>query len=120
MDFDLSESHQLLQRTIREFAASEIAPGATARDLAGQFPHELVTKLAGLGLLGVKIPEAYGGAALDALSFAIVIEEIAYADAAVALLVASHNSLCAGHILAFGNQAQKQRYLPPLARGEVL
>jgi alkylation response protein AidB-like acyl-CoA dehydrogenase len=120
MDFELSESHQLLQQTLRDFAAAEIAPGAAGRDAAGQFPHDLVSKLAQLGLLGVMIPERYGGAGLDPLSFAIVMEEIACADAAVALFVASHNSLCSGHILAFGNEAQKQKYLPPLARGEKL
>lgn len=120
MKFELDESQQLLQQTVREFATAEIAPGAAARDASGQFPHDLVPKLAGLGLLGAMIPEKYGGAGLDALSFAIVMEEIAFADAAVGLFVASHNSLCAGHILACGGEAQKQKYLPPLARGEKL
>lgn len=120
MKFELDESQQLLQQTVREFATAEIAPGAAARDASGQFPHDLVPKLAGLGLLGAMIPEEYGGAGLDALSFAIVMEEIAFADAAVGLFVASHNSLCAGHILACGGEAQKQKYLPPLARGEKL
>ena len=120
MDFDLSEQHKLLQQTMREFAEREIQPGARERDESARFPHELVSKLAKLGLFGVMIPERYGGAGLDALSFAIVIEEIARVDAAVALMLASHNSLCAGHILAFGNEEQKRAYLTALANGERL
>lgn len=120
MNFDLSEPHRLLLGTLRAFAQREIAPGAAERDAAARFPHELIANMAELGLFGVMVPERYGGAGLDALSFAVVMEEIASADASVALLVASHNSLCAGHILAFGSEAQKQQYLPTLARAEKL
>ncbi len=120
MDFELSEPQKLLRRTIRNFADAEIAPGAGERDESARFPHELIPKMADLGLFGVMIPEPYGGAGLDALSFGIIIEEIARVDAAVALLLASHNSLCAGHILAFGSAEQKRAYLAPLARGEKL
>lgn len=120
MNFDLTEPQQLLRRTMADFADREILPGARARDESARFPHELVPKMAKLGLFGVMIPEEYGGAGLDALSFAIIIEEIARADAAVALLLASHNSLCAGHILAFGNEEQKRTYLYSLASGEQL
>ena len=111
MNFDLSEQHKLLKQTMREFAEREIAPGARERDESARFPHELVPKMAELGLFGVMVPETYGGAGLDALSFAIVIEEIARVDAAVALMLASHNSLCAGHILGFGSEEQKRTYL---------
>ena len=120
MNFDLSEQHKLLKQTMREFAEREIAPGARERDESARFPHELVPKMAKLGLFGVMVPETYGGAGLDALSFAIVIEEIARVDAAVALMLASHNSLCAGHILGFGSEEQKRTYLISLASGSQL
>lgn len=119
MNFDLSEQHRLLQQTVREFAEREIAPGARERDEAARFPRELLPKMAELGLFGVMIPEEYGGAGLDALSLAIVIEEIARVDAAVALTLAAHNSLGAGHILAFGSEEQRRVYLPSLAGGQL-
>jgi alkylation response protein AidB-like acyl-CoA dehydrogenase len=117
MNFDLTEEQKLLRRTIRAFAESEIQPGAAVRDEAGRFPGELVPKLAELGLMGINIPEQYGGAGLDAVSAAIAIEELARVDGAVALTVASHNSLCAGHIARFGSEEQKEKYLPLLASG---
>jgi butyryl-CoA dehydrogenase len=120
MNFDLSEQHNLLKHTMREFAEREIAPGARERDESARFPHELLPKMAELGLFGVMIPEKYGGAGLDVLSFAIIVEEIARVDASVALMMASHNSLCAGHILAFGSEAQKRIYLTSLASGNQL
>jgi butyryl-CoA dehydrogenase len=120
MNFELSEQQKLLRQTIRDFACAEIAPEAKQRDESAHFPHELIPKMADLGLFGVMVPEEYGGAGLDSLSFAIVIEEIARVDAAVALMVASHNSLCAGHILSFGDEAQKRDHLCLLARGEKL
>jgi alkylation response protein AidB-like acyl-CoA dehydrogenase len=120
MNFELSEQQKLLRQTIRDFACAEIAPGAKQRDESADFPHELIPKMADLGLFGVMVPEEYGGAGLDALSFAIVIEEIARMDAAAALMVASHNSLCAGHILSFGDEPQKRDHLASLARGEKL
>jgi alkylation response protein AidB-like acyl-CoA dehydrogenase len=120
MNLDLSEEQELLRRTMREFAAREIAPGAAARDEAAHFPSELIPKLAGLGLFGITIPQEYGGAGFDAFSGAMIIEEIARVDAAVALMLAAHNSLCAAHIVSFGSAAQKKKYLPALASGEKL
>jgi butyryl-CoA dehydrogenase len=120
MNFELTEQQALLQQTIRDFAQAEIAPGASERDEAARFPRELIPKMADLGLFGVMIPESYGGAGLDPLSFAIIIEEIARVDASVALLLASHNSLCAGHILAAGSEEQKRAHLPSLASGKKL
>jgi alkylation response protein AidB-like acyl-CoA dehydrogenase len=120
MNFELTEQQALLQQTIRDFAQAEIAPGASERDEAARFPRELIPKMAGLGLFGVMIPESYGGAGLDPLSFAIIIEEIARVDASIALLLASHNSLCAGHILAAGSEDQKRAHLPSLAGGKKL
>ena len=120
MNFDLTEEQKLLKQTIRDFAEAQIAPGAAARDEAARFPTELIPKMAELGLFGIMIPQEYGGAGLDTLSAAIIGEELARVDAAIALIVASHNSLCAAHILNFGSEMQKQKYLPSLARGEKL
>jgi butyryl-CoA dehydrogenase len=120
MDFSLTDEQQLLKASVREFAEGEIAPGAAERDEHGRFPSELIPKLAEQGLLGIFAPEEYGGSGYDAISGALILEEIARVDAAVGLLVGSHNSLCSGHILAFGTEEQKQRFLTPLARGEKL
>ena len=120
MHLELSEEQLLLKQAMREFAAGEIAPGAGERDEHARFPSELIPKLAEQGLLGIMVPEEYGGAGYDALSSAIILEEIARVDAAVALLVGSHNSLCSGHILLAGTDDQKRKYLPPLARGQKL
>ncbi|HXV84307.1 MAG TPA: acyl-CoA dehydrogenase family protein [Candidatus Binatia bacterium] len=120
MNFDLTEDQELLKQTIRDFAETQIAPGARARDEAARFPTELIPKMAELGLFGIMIPADYGGAGLDAVGAAVIVEELARVDASVALIVASHNSLCAAHILGFGSEMQKQKYLPPLARGEKL
>lgn len=120
MDFEFTEEQQLLQQTVYEFAEKDIMPGTGARDEAARFPAELIPKMAALGLMGMQIPLVYGGAGLDALSVTIAIEEVARIDAAVALTVASHNALCSAHILGTGSEAQKQKYLPILARGEAL
>jgi alkylation response protein AidB-like acyl-CoA dehydrogenase len=120
IDFDLTEEQKLLQQTVREFAAAEIAPGAAARDEAGTFPHELIPKMAALKLFGITIPEEYGGAGLGAMEAAIILEEIARFDGAMALIVASHNSLCTTHLHRFGNEGQRRRYVAPLAKGERL
>ncbi len=120
MDFELTEEQRVLKKTLRDFAQAEIAPGAAERDEKKQFPHELIPKMAQLGLFGIMIPEEYGGAGLDALSIAITIEEIARVDGAMALIVASHNSLCAQHIFSAGSEKQKRGHLVPLARGEKL
>jgi butyryl-CoA dehydrogenase len=120
MNFDFPEEQKLLRQTVRDFAEREIAPGASARDEAAQFPTELIAKMAELGLLGIHIPQDFGGAGLDTLSGAVIIEEIARVDGAIALIIASHNSLCAGHIFSFGNETQKKKYLPSLASGERL
>lgn len=120
MNLNLADYQQILKQAMREFAEEEIAPGAADRDEHSRFPSELIPKLAEQGVLGMTIPEEYGGAGYDAVSAALIIEEIARVDAAVALLVGSHNSLCAGHIVLAGNEAQKNRFLPPLARGEKL
>jgi alkylation response protein AidB-like acyl-CoA dehydrogenase len=120
MDFQLSEHHALLRKTVRDFARAEVAPKAQLWDREERFPKEIVPRLAELGLLGIRIPEEYGGSGLDVTSYAICVEEIARVDGSLALTVASHNGLGTGHILAFGSEEQKRRYLPKAARGEWL
>ena len=120
MDFKLTEEQVILKRTLREFAESQVAPGASERDENARFPSELIPRMAQLGLFGIMVPEQYGGSGYDTVSAAIVIEELARVDAATALIVAAHNALCAGHILAFGSEEQKKSFLVPLARGEKL
>ena len=118
MDFGLSEEQQLLQKTVREFAESELAPHAREWDEQQEFPREVFSKLGALGLMGVVWPAEYGGSGLTTLDYAIVMEELARVDAGVALSVAAHNSLCSGHIFLAGTDEQKRRFLAPLARGE--
>jgi alkylation response protein AidB-like acyl-CoA dehydrogenase len=120
VDFEFSEQHVLLRKSVREFARAEIAPHAQTWDKEERFPRELVPKLAAMGLLGIRIPEEYGGAGLDTTSYAICVEEIARVDGSIALTVASHNGLGTGHVLAFGSEALKRKYLPKAAAGEWL
>src|SRR3989441_2492380 len=117
---ELTDEQKLIHRTVRDFAAAELKPHAAARDREGKFPLDLVPKLASLGLLGLTVPQEYGGAGLDTVSAMLAIEAVAWGDASIALTVASHNSLCTGHILLFGNPEQKRRYLPRLAQGQAL
>jgi alkylation response protein AidB-like acyl-CoA dehydrogenase len=120
MDFRLSEEQDLLRRSVREFAETEMRPHVREWDQDQHFPIELMPKLAALGLLGIQFPEQYGGAGMTALDYCICIEELARVDPGVALSVAAHNGLCSAHINLFGNEAQKQQYLVALARGEKI
>ena len=120
MDFSLTDEQQQLQRTVRDFAQSEIAPHVMEWDEASRFPAELIPKLAELGLLGIIFPEKYGGAGLGYIEYAIAIEELARVDGSVALIIAAHNSLCTNHIYKFGTEAQRQKYVVPLAQGKKL
>jgi len=120
MDFSLCEHHEILRKTVRDFARAEVLPHARKWDEEERFPQEIVPRLAEMGLLGIRIPEAYGGSGMDTQSYTICVEEIARADGSLALTVASHNGLGTGHILSFGNEAQKKKYLPKAARGEWL
>jgi alkylation response protein AidB-like acyl-CoA dehydrogenase len=119
MDFRPTEEQDLLRRTVREFAESEIGPHVMAWDEAQKFSDDLLPKLAAIGLAGVQFPEEYGGAALSAVDYCICIEELARVCPAVALSVAAHNGLCSAHISMFGSREQKTRFLPRLVRGEV-
>ena len=118
MDFRLTDHHQVLRRAIREFAEREIRPHVMEWDEAQHFPEELIPGLAALGLLGIQVPEAYGGAGMSALDYGICIEELARVDPSVALSVAAHNGLCTAHLVMFGSEQQKQRFVPALAQGE--
>jgi len=120
MDFRPTEEQELLRRSVREFAETEIRPHVREWDQDQHFPSELMPKLASLGLLGIQFPEQYGGAAMSAIDYCICIEEIARVDPSVALSVAAHNGLCSSHIFLFGSEDQKQQYLTPLARGEKI
>jgi alkylation response protein AidB-like acyl-CoA dehydrogenase len=120
VNFCLSEEQQLLRRSIREFAESEIKPRIREWDDHQHFPHELLPKLADLGLMGIQFPAEYGGAAMSAVDYCICIEELARIDPSISLSVAAHNGLGAAHISMFGSAAQKAKYLTPLATGEKL
>ncbi len=118
MNFELTDEQLQIKNSIREFAESEIRPHALEWDEAQHFPVELRPKLAELGLLGIIFPEEYGGAGMGYVEYATIIEELGRVCGAVGLSVAAHNSLCSNHIYTFGNEAQKQKYLMPLAQGE--
>ena len=120
MDFRLTEEQELLRRTVREFAETEIRPHVREWDREQHFPTELIPALASLGLMGIQFPEEYGGAGMSAIDYCLCIEELARVDPAVALSVAAHNGLCAAHIFMFGTEPQKRQYLVPLARGEKI
>ncbi len=120
MDFRTSEQQELLRQSVRQFAEAEIRPHVMVWDEAQHFPVELVSRMAELGLMGIQIPEEYGGAGMSAVDYCICIEELARVDPSVALTVAAHNGLCTAHIFMFGTEAQKRRYVEPLARGEQI
>ncbi|HLI71763.1 MAG TPA: acyl-CoA dehydrogenase family protein [Ktedonobacteraceae bacterium] len=120
MDFSLNEEQQAIRDTCREFAEQEIKPLAEEMDRTGQFPYALIKKMGELGLLGLPFPEAYGGAGADFLSYCLAIEEISRGDVSVGITMEAHTSLGTSPFYLFGSEAQKQRYLPPLTRGEQL
>jgi short-chain 2-methylacyl-CoA dehydrogenase len=120
VDFDLSEEHELLRRTVRDFAEKRIAPLAEELDREHRFPYDLVAELAELGLMGIPIPEEYGGGGGDTLSYTIAVEELARVDSSVAITVAAHTSLGTMPIFLFGSGAQRREWLPDLASGKRL
>jgi short-chain 2-methylacyl-CoA dehydrogenase len=120
VNFDLSEEHELVRRTVREFAEERVAPVAEELDREGRFPYDLVAELAELGLMGMPIPEEYGGAGADTLAYAIAIEELTRIDSSVAITVAAHTSLGTMPIFLYGTEEQKREWLPDLASGRKL
>jgi hypothetical protein len=120
IDFELSDDQRVLQASVREMCERLIVPNARRWDEEETFPHEVVPALGEMGLLGMQIPEKYGGAGMKFHDYVIALEEVARADASIGLTMASHNSLCTGHIYLAANEAQKQKYLPRLASGKSL
>ncbi len=117
---EFSEEQQAIQELARNFAQNEIAPVALQYDESQEFPTELFRKMGELGFLGVLVPTEYGGAGMGAIELALIVEEIARACPSIALGVAAHNGLCSNHILQFGSEEIKQKYLPRLATGETM
>jgi butyryl-CoA dehydrogenase len=120
VDFDLTQDQKEIQALTRDFAKAEIEPNAGAWDREHHFPRDLFGKLAELGLMGACVPEEYGGAGVDFLSYVLVLEELSRADAGVGVTVAVHTSAVTLPLLAYGTDEQKSRFVPPLARGEHL
>lgn len=120
MDFQLTDEHRMVQATVREFAAKEILPIAAALDHTPVFPSAIIHKAAALGLMGMMIPESYGGAGMDAVSYVLAQEELARASAGVQAIVTVNNSLVCDPIVRFGTEDQKRRYLPRLCSGASL
>ncbi|MGE0131221.1 MAG: acyl-CoA dehydrogenase [Blastocatellales bacterium] len=120
MQFDLTEEQQQVKKSIREFAEAEIRPRVMEWDESQHLPRELFAKMGELGLTGVIFPEEYGGAGMGYVEYATVIEEIARVDGSIGLSVAAHNSLCTNHIFQYGSEAQRKKYVTPLAKGEKL
>ena len=118
MNFDLTSEQKMIQKTIRDFAREEVAPGALERDRTKQFPKEMFDKLAGLGMMGLPFPEEYGGAGGDTVSFAIVTEELSKACASTGITYSAHISLGGAPINMFGTEEQKHKYLTPICTGE--
>ena len=120
MDIRFSDDQELLRRSIREFAESELRPLVMEWDEAQGFPRELLAKCAALGLMGIQFPEEYGGAGMSSVDYCLCIEELARVDPSVCLSIAAHNGLGSAHIFMFGTEEQKRKYLVPLASGEQL
>jgi alkylation response protein AidB-like acyl-CoA dehydrogenase len=120
VNFELTPEQQLLKETVRDFALTRVAPVAAELDREARFPYDLVAEMAELGLMGIPIPEEYGGAGADTVSYAIAIEELTRIDSSVAITVAAHTSLGTMPIYLYGTEEQKQEWLPRLASGEAL
>src|SRR5687767_15885935 len=120
MDVRLTDEQELLRRSVREFAETELRPHVMEWDEAQEFPRALLGKFAALGLMGIQFPEEYGGAGMSSVDYCLCIEELARVDPSVCLSIAAHNGLGASHIFMFGTEEQRRTYLVPLATGEKL
>ena len=120
MDFDLSPDHELIRRTVREFAQSEVAPVAEELDRTKSFPYEIVAQLGKLNLMGIPFPEEYGGGGGDTLAYALAVEELTRVDSSVAITLCAHTSLGTQPVYLFGSEDQKREWLPRLCSGERL
>src|SRR4051794_28933602 len=120
MDFDLSDDHRLIQRTVRNFAEQEVAPVAEELDRTKSFPYDVVRQLGELGLMGIPFPEDYGGGGGDSLAYALAVEELTRVDSSVAITMTAHTSLGTQPIYLFGSEEQKREWMPRLCSGEKL
>jgi short-chain 2-methylacyl-CoA dehydrogenase len=120
MDFDLSPDHELIRRTVREFAEGEVAPVAEELDRTKSFPYEIVAELGRLNMMGIPFPQEYGGAGSDTLAYTLAVEELARVDSSVAITVCAHTSLGTQPVYLFGSEEQKREWLPRLCAGERL
>src|SRR6202165_766842 len=120
MDFDLSPDHELIRRTVREFAEGEVAPIAEELDRSKAFPYEIVRKLGELNLMGIPFPEEYGGGGGDTLAYALAVEELTRVDSSVAITLCAHTSLGTQPVYLYGSEEQKREWMPRLCAGEVL
>lgn len=120
MNFELTDEQKMVRETIRDFAEAEIKPGVMERDEKAEFPTEVVQKLGELGFMGMQVPEAYGGIEMDAVSYAITLEEVARVDASTCVIMSVNNSLFSNPILKFGSEYLKEKYLPLTSSGEKL
>jgi short-chain 2-methylacyl-CoA dehydrogenase len=120
MDFDLSPDHELIKRTVREFAEGEVAPVAEQLDRTKAFPYEIVAKLGELNLMGIPFPERYGGGGGDTLAYALAVEELTRVDSSVAITLCAHTSLGTQPIYLFGSEEQRLAWMPKLCSGELL
>ena len=120
MDFQLNDEQLQLKKSVREFAEREIAPNVMKWDEASEFPLATVKELGKLGLLGIIFPPEYGGAGMGYVEYVTAIEELSRVDGSVGIIVAAHTSLCSNHIFLAGNEAQKKKYVTPLASGEFI
>jgi alkylation response protein AidB-like acyl-CoA dehydrogenase len=120
MDFTLSEEHRMIRDMTRDFGRTEIAPVATHYDETGEFPYETIMKMGAQGLMGIEVPEEYGGVGMDTLAYVVALEEICKADAAHGTIMSVNNSLFCYGILRFGTEEQKRRFVTPVASGKVI
>lgn len=118
--FPLSDEHKMIRDTARDFAQREIVPVAAQFDESGEFPKETIRKMGALGFMGIEVPETYGGAGMDTLSYALALEEICKADAAHGVVMSVNNSLYCHGILKFGTEAQKKKFITPVASGKAI
>src|SRR5215212_7204846 len=120
MSLDLSPEHEDLRRAVRDFARKEIMPAAPHFDETGEFPYDIVKKMGAMGLMGIEVPEEYGGAGMDTIAYVLTMEEVAKADAATSTIVSVNNSLVCHGLQKFGTEDQKQNYLRAIASGEKI
>ncbi len=118
--FPLTDEHKMIRDTARDFAQKEIAPIAAEFDESGEFPNKTIQKMGAMGFMGIEVPEAYGGAGMDTLSYVLALEEISKVDAAHGVIMSVNNSLYCHGILKFGTEEQKKKYLPPVASGRSI